>query len=48
MEAVYVVAGVQTFSIEFNEDRPGTRIENSRNYRVLKAMLDSFRVQQLR
>ena len=45
MEAVYVVAGSRTFSIEFSGDNRGTPLEKLGNYPVFMRMVQSFEVQ---
>jgi hypothetical protein len=45
MEAVYVVAGARTFSIEFSGNNRGTPLETLGNYLVFMRMVQSFEVQ---
>jgi hypothetical protein len=45
MEAVYVVAGSRTFSIEFSGNNRGTPLETLGNYPVFMRMVQSFEVQ---
>jgi hypothetical protein len=43
MEVVYLVSGFQTFSIEFDGEKPGLPLEKFGNYNTFLRMVKSFR-----
>jgi uncharacterized pyridoxamine 5'-phosphate oxidase family protein len=43
MEVVYLVSGSQTFSIEFQGEKPGLPLEQFDNYNTFLRMVKSFR-----
>jgi hypothetical protein len=41
---VYVISGLQTFSISFTANKPGVRLESLRNYPIFRQMLSTFKI----
>jgi hypothetical protein len=47
MQEVYVVSGSSTFSITFNESKPGVvALENFNNYPIYLQMVGTFKISQ--
>jgi len=46
MEDVYVVSGLQTFSISFGGEKPGLALSEYRNYPIYLEMLGTFKVKR--